>query len=517
MVKVGAMGDVTLPLDSDDYRSRVTMKVSASTMPEALEQEPNDTVEKAQTFALPASVNGRLFVEGNADAADADHFALSLAKGQQIVLETRAAMMGSPADTKIEVLDAKGAPVPMMKLQATKDSSITLRSEDANDPAIRLYQFAEMDLNDYMYFNGEVLKIFRLARGPDADMVYYANGGKRRAYFNTSPAGHGLDDACYVVEPKRLDERIAPNGLPVFTLHYTNDDDGERILGSDSRLLFTAPDAGRFIVRVSDTRGWSGPRFAYRLIARAPEPDFSAQLLAKNVKTIPVNSGAEFSVKVTRNDGWDGDVRVDISDVPEGFFVSTPVVVQAGHLGAAGSVFAHANTKPSAHDLSKMKVTATATVNGKEVKKALTGFATVTVTAPAKKSLFMEPDIAGKAAGDGRSAPAKPYEITIAPGTTVPAWLRVDRRGDDALIGLDVENLPHGVIVDNIGLNGVQIRAGENEREIFLTCAKWVQEQDRLCHVVVGSARNDAVRDDAAQTGFPVLLKVRKPAPVAAK
>ena len=93
----------------------------------------------------------------------------------------------------------------------------------------------------------------------------------------------------------------------------------------------------------------------------------------------------------------------------------------------------------------------------------------------------------------------------------------MDRKGDDALIALDVENLPHGVIVDNIGLNGVQIRAGENEREIFLTCAKWVPEQDRLCHVVVGSARNDAVRDDAAQTGFPVLLKIRKPAPVAAK
>lgn len=516
-VKTGDMGDVTLPLDTDDYRSRVTMKVSAGTMPESVEREPNDSPDKAQSLSLPASVNGRLHVGGNTEAADADHFALTLAKGQQVMLETRAAMAGSPADTKLEVLDAKGVPVPMMKMQATKDSSITLRSEDANDPAIRLYQFSEMDLNDYMYFNGEVLKIFRLARGPDADMVYYSNGGKRRAYFNTSPAGHGLDDACYVVEPKRLDERIVPNGLPVFTLNYTNDDDGERLLGSDSRLIFTAPESARYVVRVSDTRGWSGPRFAYRLIARAPEPDFSVQLFAKSVKTIPANSGVEFSLKVTRSDGWDGDVRVDIADVPEGFFVSTPVIVQAGHLNAAGSVFAFADTTHGAHDFSKVKLTAAASVNGKEVKKLLTGFASVAVTAPGRKSLFMEPDLAGKAAGDGKSAPPKPYEITIAPGTTVPAWLRVDRRGDDALISMDVENLPHGVIVDNIGLNGVQIRAGENEREIFLTCAKWVLEQDRLCHVVVGSARNDAVRDDAAQTGFPVLLKVRRPPSMVAK
>lgn len=516
-VKTGAAGDVALPLDSEDYRSRVAMKVSASALAESIEQEPNDIVGKAQTLALPASVNGRLHVPGKDDVADVDHFAFDLQKGQQVVLETLAAMQGSPADTKIEVLDAKGVSVPMMKMQATKDSSITLRSEDANDPAIRLFQFAEMDLNDYMYFNGEVVKIFRLARGPDADMVYYANGGKRRNFFNTSPAGHGLDEACYVVEPKRLDERIVPNGLPVFTLNYTNDDDGERLMGSDSRLTFTAPETARYIVRVSDTRGWSGPRLAYRLIARAPQPDYSVQLLAKSVKTIPVNSGAEFAVKVTRMDGWDGEIKVDVTDVPPGFFISTPVVVQAGHLSAAGTIFAFAGAEPRLHDFSKVKLTATGMVGGKEVKKDLASFGSITVVAQGKKSLFMEPDLAGKPAGDGKSAPAKPYEVTIAPGATVSCWLRVDRRGDDALIGVDVENLPHGVIVDNIGLNGVQIRAGENEREIFLTCAKWVGEQDRLCHVVVGSARNDAVRDDAAQTGFPILLKVRNPAPVAVK
>lgn len=516
-VKVGAAGEVMLPLDTDDFRSRVNMKVSASTIAESMEQEPNDAPDKAQTLTLPGSVNGRFYVAANSEAADADHYALDLTKGQQVVLETRAAMEGSPADTKIEVLDAKGVPVPMMKMQATKDSSITLRSEDANDPAIRLFQFAEMALNDYMYYNGEVLKIFRLARGPDADMVYYSNGGKRRDYFNTSPAGHGLDEACYVVEPKRLDERIVPNGLPIFTLNYTNDDDGDRVLGSDSRLIFTAPETARYLVRVSDTRGWSGPRFAYRLIARAPQPDYSVQLLAKSVKSIPANSGAEFGLKVERADGWDGDVRVDVSDVPPGFFVSTPLVVQAGHLNAAGSVFAYADTKPGMHDFSKVKLMATAMVNGKEVKKPLTGFGNVTVTEQGKKSLFMEPDLAGKPAGDGKSAPQKPYEITLAPGTSVSCWLRVDRHGDDAIIALDVENLPHGVIVDNIGLNGVQIRAGENEREVFLTCSKWVAEQDRLCHVVVGSARNDAVRDDAAQTGFPVLLKIRKSPPVASK
>jgi hypothetical protein len=140
--------------------------------------------------------------------------------------------------------------------------------------------------------------------------------------------------------------------------------------------------------------------------------------------------------------------------------------------------------------------------------------AVAVAAAPIKQILFTEPDAAGKPVGDGKTDPAQPREITIAPGERVAAWLRVDRRGNDALIGLDVEGLPHGVIVDNIGLNGVQIRAGEFEREIALSCARDVPEQDRLIHVVAGNARaSESV--EGLQASFPILLKVRKPAPTA--
>jgi hypothetical protein len=59
------------------------------------------------------------------------------------------------------------------------------------------------------------------------------------------------------------------------------------------------------------------------------------------------------------------------------------------------------------------------------------------------------------------------------------------------------------VIVDNIGLNGVLIPKGQNEREIFLTAAKWVPETDRLCFAI----ENQVGR----QTSLPVMLHVRKP------
>jgi mono/diheme cytochrome c family protein len=511
LVKAGADGDVALPLDSDDYRSRVTMKVAASALPESLEQEPNNTLEQARPLTVPASINGRLVVPGDAEAADTDLFSLGAEKGQQFVIETRAAMSGSPADTKIEVLDSKGELVPHLTLQATKDSWLTLRSTDANAPGIRLGQFDEMELNDYMYFNGEILKIYRLARGPDADMTYYTRDGKRRAAFFSSPSGHGLDEPCYVVEPKPPGTPLTPNGLPVFTLFYANDDDGERQLGKDSRLIFTAPAKGRYFVRVSDTRGWSGERFAYRLIVRPPEDDFAARLVAKGTESLPAGSGVQFLASVDRKDGWEGDVRVEIAGVPEGFFVSSPLVVQAGHLTAAGVLYARPEVKPGPVDFGKVQLTATATINGQAVTRSVAAFPPVVVLAPPKQALFTEPDAAGKPLGDGKTAPAKPLEVTLAPGDRVSVWLRVDRRGNDALIGLDVEGLPHGVIVDSIGLNGVQIRAGENQREVFLSCAKWVPEQDRLIHVVAGNARaSESV--EGLQASFPVLLKVRKSA-----
>lgn len=516
-VKAGAEGDVMPPADTAEYRSRVNMKVTVSNLPVVAEVEPNDKPETAQPIKLPASINGRLFNEKDADVADADLYKIDVEKGQQVVMETRANKMGSPADTKIEVLDMQGKPVPMLLFQATKDSWLTLRSTDANAPGIRLGQFTEMALDDYMYFNGEILKIVRLARGPDADMNYYTNRGKRRDYFFTSPAAHGLDDVCYVVEPRRMGSKIVPNGLPTFTVNYANDDDSSRELGSDSYLIFTAPAKGSYLVRVSDTRGWSGDRYAYRLILRSPQPDFAVNLLTAAEVNIPDGSGVQYALSTDRIDEWDGDIRVDVSNVPEGFFMSSPVTIQAGHLVASGCLYALPGTKLGAHDFSKMKITATGTVNGKEVVKPVNSISKVMVTAAPKKLLLMEPDVAGKPAGDGKNIPQKPYEITIAPGTTVSAWLRVDRRGDDALIACDVENLPHGVIVDNIGLNGVQIRAGENEREIFLSCAAFVPEQDRLCHVIIGSARTDAVRETGAVAGFPILLKVRKPQPVVVK
>jgi hypothetical protein len=86
--------------------------------------------------------------------------------------------------------------------------------------------------------------------------------------------------------------------------------------------------------------------------------------------------------------------------------------------------------------------------------------------------------------------------------------LRVAREGHDERITLEVLGLPHGVIVDDIGLNGVLIPPGQTERTIFLRAEPWVPPQSRLCFAVAqvdGNQASPPLRIDvlAPQGGAP--------------
>ena len=85
----------------------------------------------------------------------------------------------------------------------------------------------------------------------------------------------------------------------------------------------------------------------------------------------------------------------------------------------------------------------------------------------------------------------------IAPGTTITAKIVIERNGHEDDVRFDVDNLPHGIIVDNIGLSGVLVRKNENERQIFLTARSWVPESSGLIHAVaqvVGNQASPAIR-----------------------
>ncbi len=73
------------------------------TLPECLDQEPNDEPAKAQKVTLPVIVNGRADRPG-----DWDVFEVEAKAGQTIVAEVQARRLGSPLDSFVKVTTADG-------------------------------------------------------------------------------------------------------------------------------------------------------------------------------------------------------------------------------------------------------------------------------------------------------------------------------------------------------------------------------------------------------------------------
>lgn len=484
-------------------------------MQEVTEAEPNNAIAEAQAISLPATVKGQLTVEG-----DCDLFRFVARAGQVWVLETNAARMKSPADTKIEVLNTDGSPIQRLILQAVRETYNEFRPIDSNSPDLRLKNWEEMDLNQFLYIGGEVLKTFRMPQGPDSGMQMYNSGGKRLCYFDTSATIHALDEICYIVEPYPVGTKLIDNGLPVFPVFYENDDSGDRELGNDSRLTFTAPRDGEYLIKVTDVRGFGGDNFDYTLTVRPPKPDFTPSIAAGKGATVAAGSGTRITFQVDRADNFDGEVRFDVTGLPEGFSISTPVVVQAGHLQARAVLSTTLDAKekaPPKEVWNDVQITATGTIHGQVVTKVAGNLGEIKLGDPPKFVVFLEPDrglgVAAPNADavsettDEAHANAIP-ELVIAPGQTISALLRIERaKGFDNEQRFDVDNLPHGIIVDNIGLSGVMIRKGESERQIFITAASWVPETSRLIFGVSQQEGNQASR--------PVRLTVRKPRNVA--
>jgi hypothetical protein len=492
-VNAGASGTVPLKIDAGKFRSRAAGVIAISEQPGFVANEAGASVKDAQKLEVPFSVSGRFLTEGAAQ-----HFRFTAKKGVTYAIETEAARRGSPVDTKIAVLWPDGRPVERLVLQAVRDSAITFRPIDSAAADVRVDNWREMELNELMWMQGEVAKIFRMPEGPDSGFQYYANAGKRIAYFDTSATAHGLDEPCYIVEPHPPGTKLAANGLPVFTLHYENDDDGSRNAGTDSRLLFTAPEDGDYVVRVRDSRGGAGERFIYRLIVREARPDFAVKF-SQAATAVNVGSGAEFTLTADRKDGFDGDIVCEITGVPQGWHVTSPLVIQAGHLQAKGTVSA----LPGAGKWTPAQISATAEVDGKKITHPAGEIAGVKVEGEAPVVVSLQP------AGADHSAPifqrddaGVAREITIAPGETISAWVVVKRGSAKGALRFDVENLPHGVVVDNLGLNGITLLEGQDAGEIFLKAAAWVPETDRLAVLVC--------RDVGKQASLPVLLHVRR-------
>ena len=453
------------------------------------EAEPNDAVSQATAVPVPLAMKGMIGEPG-----DIDCVRFSARAGEPLVVEViaRSAEPKSLVDSRVEVLHADGRPVEQVVLQAVRDSWFTFRGKDSKQAGdFRLQNWEEMELDQYLYASGELVKLWLAPRGADSGFEVYPGAGDRHTYFHTTAVTHALGEPAWIVEPLQPGAKPVPNGLPVFPVYYENDDDGTRRLGTDSHLIFTPPADGNYIARVTDVRGFGGGRdHHYTLRIRPPRPAFEVSVAGKDPKVSP-GSGRELTFTVTRSDGFDGPVRVEIENLPAGFTFHGPVEIEAGQREARGvlSVTADAAT-PDEQAEKAVKVRAVATVAAEEMVRDLGTLGDI--------QLAEKPKI---------TVEIVPAELTIRPGQTITAKVKVTRhdfkdRIDFGTMGAG-RNLPHGAFIDNIGLNGLLIVEGQDEREFFITAAPKTAPGRRLFHLRAGP--------DGGQASLPAVLNVLHP------
>jgi WD40 repeat protein len=451
-------------------------------------QQPAEVVEEAgvksskspQRIPTNASVSGVLLGDDVAGDEPGDWYSFEARQGDHWIVTIAAAAKGSKLDSLIDVLDPSGQPILRTRLQAVRESYFTFRGKDstiADD--FRMHRWEDMELNEYLYASGEVVKLWMYPRGPDSGFRVYPGRGNRVTYFDTTATTHALNEPAWIVTELQSDSEPIPNGQPVFPIYYSNDDASHRRSGTDSQIHFVAPHDGVFLIRLRDARGQSGADYHYQLTAMPPRPRFTVRAEQKEVSVRP-GVGTEFSMVADRWDGLDQEIRFEISGIPEGLQITQDLSVQPEQISARGTLYMSEGDSDRIPEEFTLQFTPSATIASGQVIRS-DSFELKVKKAASTKLKMKVVEI-----GQGFQADSIP-EVVIKAGTTARVQLAIDRGGvaGDLAFGNEESgrNLPHGVFVDNIGLNGLLIPASENAREVFITAAPWVPEQVRYFHL----------------------------------
>lgn len=476
-----------------------TQKVGSEAAPtEFKDAGNNNSIETAQAVSLPAMIAGTIASESgsNDSAVDNDYFRFTAEAGQPWVFTVIARKDGSPLDSRIEILQDDGQSVLRTRLQAIRETYFTFRAKNSTQSDdYRLHRWEDMDLNQLIYANGEVNKFWLWPRGPDSGFFVYPGSGFRQTYFDTTASTHALNEPAYIVTELAPDEAAAPNGLPVFPIYYENDDDADRKLDKDSQLYFTAPVSGTYLLRISDARDLQGDDFKYRIEVRSPKPRF--ELSAKSSKPLHPGTGTELEISTSRYDNFDGPIELELEGLSEGLTYSRPLFIERDQINAVATIYAAAELEGKLPEQFSVTVHGTAVVDGQNVKVSSPQSVEIKVS---KDKLIMPRLVAS---GGDHDSPSL-QELIIHPGETITANVVLEGGENKVEYGFGTEdsnrNFPHGIIISNIGLNGLLLPAGQTNRQFFITAAPWVLPQERPIHL--------RTKDGQNQTSQPVVLRV---------
>jgi hypothetical protein len=486
-----ADGWTTFPLEIKGKATPLNQVMLATgNEPEMLEREPNDTPAEAEAISLPVTINGHIDPGTKIGGKpDEDYFRFHAKKGQRLGIGVAAARLDSPLDSVIEVLDARGNQIPRATVRCQNETTTTLSDRDSRTTGMRLVSTSGLHEGDYLMIGDELDRIAVIPDQPDADIETEGTDGMRVAFLGTSPDVHAVNTPAYRAEILPASATFPPNGLPVFHLTWRNDDGGPGY-GADSKLDFVAPEDGDYILHLKDVRDLDGPDYAYRLTIRDASPDFRLEANPDN-PNIPRGGSIPITVRADRLPGYEGPIAIQVQGLPAGVTAaeatiptgqtSTVVVLSAGPSAATGAL-------PSA-----IKILGRARVDGHDLVREANADAPLQLA-----SVIPPPDVL---------VTAEPAQLALQPGKSITVTLHVQRQnGFKGRVPCTVENLPPGVRVVNVGLNGVLVTEAQSSRTFTLHAEDWAKPITQPVYVVGRVESNSPTMHPSA----PLTLEVAR-------
>ena len=489
--------DLTAPVEAAGSQISVAAKlpsgggsalarVIVDQLPEALETEPNNTLEQSTPITAPTGINGRF-----AEAKDRDHYRLEVKKGNRLVISGQTRGLGSPSDLFMRLLKADGASVAEAEDTGTEEGSINYTFPDDG-----VYHLMVEDL----LRRGGPAHAYRIEVEPyqagfslaiDADKFDPPKGGvfvatvtaTRRDYngpitLELQGAGDGFQLANNVIPEGKpstamrvtVPAGLAPGHLALVSIvgkakigetEFTAKASTVAALKKQNASLASIPDELQTAVALG-----VGPVF----------PDFFKLSVEPAVVLLPqlVGSGS-FKVKAEKLNKFDDPITLAVAGLPEGVTAEVKPIEK----GKPEAVITLKGPEALPEGEHKFKLTGTATFQN-QPKTVELGEVALRVTKP----LVVSAAMAGP----------------IAPGGKQKLKITITRFGDHkAPVAIALQNLPAGVTAPE----GTAVPEAKNEVEIELTAAADAAVGKTENVTVVGSTK---VKEQDVTALAPALI-----------
>jgi hypothetical protein len=222
-----------------------------------------------------------------------------------------------------------------------------------------------------------------------------------------------------------------------------------RALNRDAMLSFKFKDSGEYLVKVSSLFRRGGPDHFYRLTVRPAAPDFMLSL-GTDRPSVQHGEKGKIGVSVSRLNEFKGEVRVEITGLPEGVTAKTLVIPGDQE---SGSIELEA-AAGSGLKVSEIRVWGEANLDGRTVRRQVLlppgrfqGSGPVFPDSSPLQALLAVVDPARFSLESAAST------VYLVRGGTAEFGVKVARKpGFAAPLSLTAENLPQGVAIQEVEL-----------------------------------------------------------------